>query len=49
MNIALEPRLRKREDGSHLRERLEHCASARKGLDELAAGVPGRKPLEAKR
>ena len=49
MNIALEPRLRKREDGTHLHECLEHYASARQGLDELAVGVPGRKPLEAKR
>ena len=29
---ALEPRLRKREDGIHLRDCLEHYASARKGL-----------------
>jgi pyruvate dehydrogenase (quinone) len=42
---ALESRLRKREDGTHLRECLEHYASARKGLDELAVGVPGRKPI----
>jgi pyruvate dehydrogenase (quinone) len=37
--------LRKREDGTHLRDCLEHYASARKGLDELAVGVPGRKPI----
>jgi hypothetical protein len=38
---ALEPRLRMREDGTHLRRCREHYASARKGLNELAVGVPG--------
>jgi pyruvate dehydrogenase (quinone) len=42
---ALEPRLKSREDEKHLRECLEHYASARKSLDDLAVGIPGRKPI----
>jgi pyruvate dehydrogenase (quinone) len=42
---ALEPRLTTRQDQAHLLECREHYASARKGLDELAVGTGGRKPI----
>jgi pyruvate dehydrogenase (quinone) len=42
---ALEPHLTTRKDLAHLLECREHYASARKGLDELAVGTPGRKPI----
>jgi len=42
---ALLPKLRAKSDRRHLDENLARYKSARKGLDELAAGTPGRKPI----
>ena len=42
---ALLPKLAAKTDGSHLDKALKHYADARKGLDELATGKPGRKPI----
>jgi pyruvate dehydrogenase (quinone) len=42
---ALLPLLRQQQDGAHLAQAREHYAKARKGLDDLAAGTPGRKPI----
>jgi pyruvate dehydrogenase (quinone) len=42
---ALVPKLKPRNDDSHLKEALEHYQMARKGLDDLASGEPGRKPI----
>jgi pyruvate dehydrogenase (quinone) len=42
---ALSPRLRTKEDDAHLSASLKHYRRARKGLDELAAGERGRKPI----
>ena len=42
---ALLPRLRKKADRSHLDAALRHYDNARKGLDDLAIGTPGRKPI----
>lgn len=41
----LSPRLTQKTDDKHLRDSLEHYQRARKGLDDLATGEPGRKPI----
>jgi pyruvate dehydrogenase (quinone) len=42
---ALTPQLIPKENRDHLDQCLEHYRKARKGLDDLATGVPGRKPI----
>src|SRR5262249_16636560 len=42
---ALLPLLNQNEDSEHLEASVEHYRAARKGLDELAVGEPGRKPI----
>ena len=42
---ALIPRLTDDKDGSYLQTCLDHYQLARQGLDDLAAGEPGRKPI----
>jgi len=42
---ALLPRLSQEKDDRHLKASLEHYQAARKGLDELAVGDPGKKPI----
>jgi pyruvate dehydrogenase (quinone) len=42
---ALVPRLRTKNDDGHLRSALDHYREARKDLDKLATGEPGRKPI----
>ncbi len=42
---ALLPRLRTKSDRRHLDESLARYRRVRKGLDELAQGTPGRKPI----
>ena len=42
---ALLPSRRKKTDTAHLDHAVAHYAKARKALDELATGVPGRKPI----
>jgi pyruvate dehydrogenase (quinone) len=42
---ALLPKLAARKDGKHLGESLAHYKKARAGLDELARGTPGQKPI----
>ena len=42
---ALLPRLEQSTDEKHLRASLEHYQKARKGLDELATGEAGKKPI----
>jgi pyruvate dehydrogenase (quinone) len=42
---ALLPKLKKKANGTFLAKAQEHYRDARKGLDELAVGEPGRKPL----
>jgi pyruvate dehydrogenase (quinone) len=42
---ALLPQLVQKQDDRHLKASLEHYQKARKGLDELATGEPGRKPI----
>ncbi len=42
---ALLPKLTEKTDRSHLDAALKHYAEARHGLDELATGKPGRKPI----
>lgn len=42
---ALLPHLQQNEDTGHLEAALEHYHAAREGLDELADGEPGRKPI----
>jgi pyruvate dehydrogenase (quinone) len=42
---ALAPQLTPKEDRSHLDKCLDHYRQARKGLDDLATGVPGRTPI----
>jgi pyruvate dehydrogenase (quinone) len=39
------PRLRRKGDRSHLDAALRHYGNARKDLDDLAVGNPGRKPI----
>jgi pyruvate dehydrogenase (quinone) len=42
---ALLPKLEQSKNGEHLKGSLEHYQKARKGLDELATGESGRKPI----
>jgi pyruvate dehydrogenase (quinone) len=42
---ALLPRLETKKDSTHLDKALKHYAANRTGLDELATGTPGRKPI----
>jgi pyruvate dehydrogenase (quinone) len=42
---VLLPRLKVKQDRSHLDDSLGNYRKAREGLDELAKGVPGRKPI----
>jgi pyruvate dehydrogenase (quinone) len=42
---ALSPKLTDKTDDRHLKASLQHYQKARKGLDELATGEPGRKPI----
>ena len=42
---ALLPKLQQHTDDTHLKKVLQHYQKARKGLDELATGEPGRKPI----
>jgi len=42
---ALLPRLEMKTDGAHLADSLKNYEKAREGLDELATGKPGRKPI----
>src|SRR5205809_4145666 len=42
---ALFPKLEQNQDDAHLRRSLEHYRKARKGLDELATGKSGKKPI----
>ncbi len=42
---ALAPRLETKNHGTHLNESIEHYREARKSLDDLATGEPGRKPI----
>jgi pyruvate dehydrogenase (quinone) len=42
---ALNPKLRTNNDEAHLKNSLEHYSKARKGLDEVAIGERGRKPI----
>ena len=42
---ALLPRLAERSERSHLDDSLAHYKKAREGLDDLAVGKPGRKPI----
>ncbi len=43
--VALSPHLLAKSDGVHLSTSLKHYAEARKGLDDLATGDPGQKPI----
>ena len=43
--MALLPRLNRKQDGKHLGDSLRHYRTARQGLDDLASGEPGRKPI----
>jgi pyruvate dehydrogenase (quinone) len=40
---ALLPLLQQKQDGSHLAQAQQHYAKARKALDDLAAGTPGKR------
>ena len=42
---GLLPLLDRKRDGTHLAQAREHYAKARKGLDELAVGAPGKRPI----
>ncbi len=42
---ALLPRLTPKQDRSHLDRSLKHYTETRKGLDDLAVGRPGQKPI----
>src|SRR6202140_403267 len=42
---ALTPKLQAKNNATHLNSSLEHYREARKGLDDLATGHPGRKPI----
>ena len=42
---ALSPQLRARPDDAHLSASLKNYREARKGLDDLATGEPGQKPI----
>lgn len=43
--MALLPKLKQNSIDSHLKEACQHYQKARKGLDDLASGEPGRKPI----
>lgn len=43
--VALLPKLKQNSTDSHLKEVRQHYQKARKGLDELASGEPGRQPI----
>lgn len=43
--MALLPRLNQKQDDKHLGDSLRHYQAARQGLDDLASGEPGRKPI----
>ena len=43
--MALLPRLNQKNDGKHLGDSRRHYQAARQGLDDLASGEPGRKPI----
>jgi pyruvate dehydrogenase (quinone) len=45
LSSKLDTNLDTRKDGAHLSSSLEHYREARKGLDDLATGEPGRKPI----
>jgi pyruvate dehydrogenase (quinone) len=42
---ALLPQLDQKQDNTHLAQAQQHYAKARKGLDELAVGTPGKRPI----
>jgi pyruvate dehydrogenase (quinone) len=42
---SLLPKLDQNQDDAHLRRSLEHYRKARKGLDEMATGKSGKKPI----
>jgi pyruvate dehydrogenase (quinone) len=42
---ALTPELTPKQNRNHLDRCLEHYQKTRKGLDDLATGVPGKKPI----
>jgi pyruvate dehydrogenase (quinone) len=42
---ALIPKLQMKNNSAHLNDSLAHYREARKGLDDLATGEPGRKPI----
>jgi pyruvate dehydrogenase (quinone) len=42
---ALIPVLEDKAERKHLDTAIQHYRKARKGLDELATGTPGRKPI----
>jgi pyruvate dehydrogenase (quinone) len=42
---AVQPKLKRKSDRRHLDENIARYKSARKGLDELAQGTPGRLPI----
>jgi pyruvate dehydrogenase (quinone) len=42
---ALLPRLNERSDRAHLHKAVEHYHKTRKSLDELAVGMPGKRPI----
>jgi len=42
---ALIPKLQMKSNSAHLNDSLAHYREARKGLDDLATGEPGRKPI----
>src|SRR5216683_1108547 len=42
---TLIPKLQAKNNATHLNHSLEHYREARKGLDDLATGQPGRKPI----
>ena len=43
--VALLPELTPKADTAHLNDAIEHYQAARKGLDDLATGEPGRTPI----
>lgn len=42
---SLLPRLKPKTDDTHLSDSLQNYQKAREGLDDLAVGIPGRKPI----
>ena len=42
---ALLPLLEEKRDGTHLAQAQQHYAKARKALDDLATGTPGKRPI----